>query len=97
MHSAAGLLSTHQQIAGTPHRVLPVLHTNFPSSLGCCAAAVYRCRYIHLGSLAYIGSNRAVMQLPTALPVSSLKGWVAAHVWRALELYMQVGGGDGLL
>ena len=54
--------------------------------------------YVHLGSLAYLGMNRAVMQLPTQLPVTSLKGWLAAHVWRALELYMQVrGGGSSLL
>ncbi|GAB4823027.1 hypothetical protein N2152v2_010073 [Parachlorella kessleri] len=46
--------------------------------------------YIHLGSLAYLGMNRAVMQLPPPFGSSSLKGLLAAEVWRMLELLMQV-------
>ncbi len=52
--------------------------------------ACFGCRYVHLGSLAYLGMNRAVMQLPPPFPATSLKGVLAAEVWRALELMMQV-------
>ena len=34
--------------------------------------------------------NRAVMQLPPPFGSSSLKGLLAAEVWRMLELLMQV-------
>lgn len=52
---------------------------------------LHRCSYIHMGSLAYLGMNRAILQLPPPLPPSSIKGWLAGEVWKALELAMQVG------
>ena len=50
--------------------------------------------YIHLGSLAYLGSHRGVMDLPFKLPfLKTLRGYLGAQTWRFLETYMQVGGG----
>lgn len=50
---------------------------------------------MHLGSLAYLGMDRAVMQLPSAFPFKTLKGWLVGHAWRGLETFMQVGMGGG--
>lgn len=49
--------------------------------------------YVHLGSLAYLGMDRAVMQLPAVFPFKTLKGWLVGHAWRGMETFMQVGGG----
>ncbi|GAB4816314.1 hypothetical protein N2152v2_003360 [Parachlorella kessleri] len=46
--------------------------------------------YTHLGSLAYLGMDRAVMQLPYAFPFKTLKGWLVGHAWRGMETFMQV-------
>lgn len=52
------------------------------------------CSYFHLGSLAYLGSHRGVMDLPFKLPfLKTLRGYLGAQTWRFLETYMQVGRG----
>ncbi|PRW45623.1 NADH dehydrogenase [Chlorella sorokiniana] len=47
-------------------------------------------RYFHLGSLAYLGSHRGVMDLPFKTPfLKTLRGYLGAQTWRFLETYMQ--------
>lgn len=49
--------------------------------------------YFHLGSLAYLGSHRGVMDLPFKTPfLKTLRGYLGAQTWRFLETYMQVCG-----
>ncbi|KAK9818387.1 hypothetical protein WJX72_011813 [[Myrmecia] bisecta] len=46
--------------------------------------------YVHLGSLAYIGADKAVMELPYKnTPVSAFKGWLMGFAWKGAETFMQ--------
>lgn len=45
------------------------------------------CRYSHGGDLAYIGSDKAVMQLPR---IGLLQGFGAFVLWRGYETFRQI-------
>lgn len=47
--------------------------------------------YVHLGSLAYIGADKAVMD-PAYKdgPVGALKGWLMGFAWKGVETFMQI-------
>ncbi|KIY97967.1 hypothetical protein MNEG_9994 [Monoraphidium neglectum] len=48
-------------------------------------------RYLHLGSLAYLGEQKGVMDLPIKMPfLKTLRGRLGADAWRLLETLMQV-------
>lgn len=44
-------------------------------------------KYTHLGSLAYVGADKAVMDIPKMGPVT---GWTAGLLWRGFETYSQI-------
>lgn len=48
-------------------------------------------KYVHLGSLAYIGADKAVMD-PAYKdgPVGALKGWLMGFAWKGVETFMQI-------
>lgn len=45
------------------------------------------CRYSHKGDLAYVGSDKAVMQLPT---LGLIQGSGAFFLWRGYETFRQI-------
>lgn len=47
--------------------------------------------YVHLGSLAYIGADKAVMD-PAYKDgkVGALKGWLMGFAWKGVETFMQI-------
>ena len=47
--------------------------------------------YVHLGSLAYIGADKAVMD-PAYKDgrVGALKGWLMGFAWKGAETFMQI-------
>jgi NADH:ubiquinone reductase (non-electrogenic) len=44
-------------------------------------------KYNHKGSLAYVGSDKAVMDVPNVGPVF---GWGAGLLWKGFETYSQI-------
>ena len=51
------------------------------------APSVKPFRYRHGGTVAYVGSDQAVMELPTW---GNLKGYSAGFLWRGWETYRQI-------
>ena len=48
-------------------------------------------KYVHLGSLAYIGADKAVMDPAYKdSPVGALRGWLMGFAWKGLETFMQI-------
>lgn len=46
--------------------------------------------YRHFGAFSYVGSDRAVLSLPSAFPFQALKGWLVGLSWRSFEAWGQV-------
>ena len=51
----------------------------------CCVVRV--CRYFHKGSLAYVGGDQAVMDIPKVGPIL---GKEAGVMWKGYETFAQV-------
>lgn len=48
-------------------------------------------KYVHLGSLAYIGADKAVMDpAHKDSPVGAIKGWLMGFAWKGAETFMQI-------
>ena len=67
------------------------LHVRTPSHFFPCFQADSTlcafCRYSHKGDLAYVGSDKAVMQLPT---FGLIQGAGAFFLWRGYETFRQI-------
>lgn len=46
--------------------------------------------YLHMGSLAYVGADAAVMKLPFGGPHGVIKGLMMGFLWRGMETFMQI-------
>lgn len=62
----------------------PPSHTQGEGALPCPKKAF---KYTHLGSLAYVGADKAVMDIPKMGPIT---GWTAGLLWRGFETYSQI-------
>jgi len=59
-----------------------------------CVLASCCCRYFHKGSLAYVGSDRAIMDVPVVGPIT---GPEAGLAWRGYETLAQISPRNMLL
>lgn len=57
-----------------------------PFNAAACAC-LWLCRYFHKGSLAYVGGDQAVMDIPKVGPIF---GREAGVMWKGYETFAQV-------
>jgi NADH dehydrogenase FAD-containing subunit len=74
-------------IAGIPHdlHVAPVCIAIWMATMSLCILKL--CRYNHKGSLAYVGGDQAVMDIPKVGPIF---GTEAGILWKGYETFAQI-------